>query len=141
MKHSVCYVSRGLLVALLCNTAYCQDSLQEVARFPVPEARQAVAVDRYHFYAINNTVIASYERTTGRLRQRWEASDGVPLRHLNSGIVRNGCLYCAHSNYPQFPESSSIEIWDTATLNHVDSYSFGITDGSLTWIDHKDNAW
>jgi len=141
MNRSVFYISTVLLVALPNDIANGQNSLQEIQRFHVPEARQAVAVDRQHFYAIDNTVIARYERATGRLQQRWESSERVPLQHLNSGIVRNGRLYCAHSNYPKVPESSSIEIWDTATLSHTGTHSFGITEGSLTWIDWKDDAW
>ncbi len=53
----------------------------------------------------------------------------------------DGKLYCAHSNFPHFPEASSVETWDTATLEHVGTHSFGIYEGSLTWIDWHDDAW
>jgi hypothetical protein len=36
---------------------------------------------------------------------------------------------------------SSVEIWDTATLRHSRSVSFGRTDGSLTWLDRRDGRW
>src|SRR5690606_36702816 len=111
---------------------------QEQRRFNVPEARQGVAVDAEHFYAIDNRVIAKYTKSTGALVQRWEASETVPLVHLNAGVVVGRKLYCAHSNYPHYPDTSSVEIWDTGTLEHIGSKSFGITDGSLTWIDYHD---
>jgi hypothetical protein len=55
--------------------------------------------------------------------------------------VRENRLYCAHSNFPAYPEISSVEIWDTASLEHVGTHSFGIYEGSLTWIDWHENAW
>ena len=55
--------------------------------------------------------------------------------------VVDGKLYTAHSNYPEWPMASSVEIWDAATLKHVGTHSFGIDRGSLTWIDYRDGAW
>ncbi|MES1262509.1 MAG: hypothetical protein ABUS49_12310, partial [Acidobacteriota bacterium] len=57
---------------------------------------------------------------------------------LDSGVIRDGTLYCAHSNYPGVPMISSIETWDTKTLRHSGSFSFGIFAGSATWIDFRD---
>ena len=37
--------------------------------------------------------------------------------------------------------TSSVEIWDAATMQHVGSHSFGIMWGSNTWIDRHDGAW
>ena len=37
--------------------------------------------------------------------------------------------------------TSSIEIWDTDTLEHSDSHSFGIRYGSCTWIDRHNEYW
>ena len=37
--------------------------------------------------------------------------------------------------------TSSLEIWDAATLEHVGSHSFGINWGSLTWVDFHDGYW
>ena len=129
---------------------FCRDGGEEkssaansrAGHFPAPEAVQAVAVDAHHFYAIANSQIGKYDKQTGQLVKRWGASTDVPLEHLNSGVVIDGKLYCAHSNYPRRPETSSIEIWDTATMQHVASRSFGIYEGSLTWIDwHKGSWW
>jgi hypothetical protein len=36
---------------------------------------------------------------------------------------------------------SSVEIFETARLNHVGSHSFGRTDGSLTWLDRREGKW
>jgi hypothetical protein len=113
----------------------------EANRYDAPEAVQGVAVDDEHFYAIANSVIAKYHRPTGGLLIRWAASRDVPLKHLNAGVVRDNRLYCAHSNYPEFPATSSIEVFDCDTLEHVESHSFGIYEGSLTAVDWHDGAW
>ena len=63
-----------------------------------------------------------------------------PIIHLDSGVVVDGKLYAAHSNYPAWPMTSSVEIWDAATLKHVDTHSLGIERGSLTWIDRDANG-
>jgi hypothetical protein len=114
---------------------------QELRRYDAPEATQAAAVDAECFYAIGNRVIAKYAKDLGRQLAVWSAPEGSPIEHLNSGVVRGGKLYCAHSNFPNYPEISSVEIWDTQSLRHVDSHSFGIDTGSLTWIDWRDDAW
>lgn len=114
---------------------------EEVRRFPAPEANQAVAVDAAHFYAIGNRVVAKYDKTTGKRIAIWECESGKPLTHLNSGIVRAGVLYCAHSNFPGVPMVSSIETWDAKTLRHTGSHSFGIFAGSATWFDWHGGNW
>lgn len=115
--------------------------IETIRRFDATEATQAVAVDNAHFYAIANSVIAKYDKETGRPVKTWQASDELPLFHLNSGVVRDGRLYCAHSNYPNFPESSSVEVFDVESMQHADSHSLGIYEGSLTWIDWHDESW
>jgi hypothetical protein len=113
----------------------------EIRRFNAPEATQAVAVDAECFYAIGNHTIAKYEKRSGRRVAGWECEEGRPLIHLNSGVVRAGVLYCAHSNYPQVPMLSSIEMWDTRTLRHTGTQSFGIEAGSATWLDFRKDHW
>ncbi|MEV5962760.1 hypothetical protein AB0L70_13415 [Kribbella sp. NPDC051952] len=61
--------------------------------------------------------------------------------HMDSGVVVGSKLYAVHSNYPDFPMESSIEVFDARTMRHIDSYSFGIYRGSLTWLDWHDGAW
>lgn len=115
--------------------------LVEVARFAVPEARQGVAVDAQHFYAITDRGIGKYEKHNGAQVAKWESPKGGQFIHLDSGVVVDGKLYAAHSNYPADPMTSSVEIFDAATLEPIATHSFGITWGSLTWIDRHDGAW
>ncbi|WGL16499.1 hypothetical protein PVT68_17265 [Microbulbifer bruguierae] len=110
--------------------------------FDTFDARQGVAVDRNHFYAINNFRITKHDKTSGEAILQWDGiSDAGPLVHLDSGVVWNGKLYAAHSNYPAWPMASSVEIWDTNTLEHVGSHSFGIDLGSFTWLDRWQGFW
>ena len=121
-----------------------QDSssrFEEVRRFSTEEATQGVAVDERHFYAISNRRIGKYDKHTGQRVGGWEGARDGPIIHLDSGIVLDGLLYCAHSNYPGVPMVSSIEVFETETLEHVGSHSFGILGGSATWIDHADGYW
>jgi hypothetical protein len=112
-----------------------------IRRYAAPEARQAVAVDATSFYAITNREIGRYDRETGARVAHWRGEDAGPFVHLNSGVVIDGRLYCAHSNYPGVPMVSSIEVFDGATLRHVESVPLGIGHGSATWIDRHDDAW
>jgi hypothetical protein len=111
---------------------------EEVRRIPAAEANQGVAVDESCLYAIGDHAIGKYDKKTGRRLAGWECERGKPLIHLDSGVVRGGVLYCAHSNYPGVPMVSSIEMWDAGTLRHVGSHSFGIYEGSATWCDIRD---
>lgn len=113
----------------------------EVRRFTAPEARQGIAVDGDYFYAITNREIGKYEKETGKLVKKWDSPADGPIIHLDSGVVLDGKLYCAHSNYPGVPMASSIEIFDTRTMEHVGSHSFGIFGGSATWVDRHDGFW
>ena len=138
-------VSLPLLIfflgSLLTVPAKAQPSFTVLKEFPAPEARQAVAVDSTCFYAIDNHAIGKYDKHTGQRLARWVGPDDGPIHHLNSGVVIGHLLYCAHSNYPHVPMSSSIEIWDTRTLQHVGNHSFGIYEGSATWVDYHDGSW
>lgn len=136
VRHSV----RVLLPALflLATVAFGQEPMRE---FAAAEARQGVAVDAAHVYAIDNSTLGKYDKFTGVRVAGWEADEAHPLLHLNSGIVRDGKLICTHSNYGSLPMTSSVEVWDTATMTHVDSHSFGVLYGSLTWLDWNDGSW
>jgi hypothetical protein len=132
-----------LLFGVVAAAAEEASSPQVQARrsFPAPEARQAAAVDEGFVYVIGNRVIGKYDRETLERVAVWEGPEDGPIHHLNSGVVVEGRLYCAHSNYPDIPMTSSIEIWDTETLEHVASHSFGIVGGSLTWVDRHEGFW
>jgi hypothetical protein len=71
----------------------------EVKRFKVNTAQQGVAVDRDHFYVINNSSITKHRKENGHEVAHW---DGVAegIKHLNSGTIIRGKLYCANSNFP-----------------------------------------
>ena len=145
MSHARCR-AHGLLAA----SAWCLIVLASVAlagsaetmrRYAAPEARQAVAVDATHFFAIANREIGKYDRGTGARVARWRDGEGGRFVHLNSGVVIGGRLYCAHSNYPAVPMSSSIEVFDTATLTHLESITVGKGHGSATYVDRFDHGW
>jgi hypothetical protein len=110
--------------------------------YEAPEAVQGVAADRHHFYAINNTILAKYRIDSGQRVDRWAGPTGGLIRHLNSCRADRARLWCANSNYPETPMGSSVEIFETAPLAHVDSHSLGLTEeGSLTWFDRDRDGW
>lgn len=110
--------------------------------YPAPEARQGVAVDAEHFYAVVNTVIARYDRMTGVRGPAWSGPRNGLIRHLNSCLAEAGRLHCANSNFPLTPMASSIEVFDSRTMTHVESRSLGLLDeGSLVWFDRLGEGW
>ena len=112
-----------------------------VRQYKVSEAKQAVSVDKDNFYVINNSTVHKYNKTDGKLTGSWNG-EKEGIKHLNSGVIIDGKMYSANSNYPEIPMASSVEIFDTKTMRHIDSRSFGISPhGSLTWIDQKDGFW
>lgn len=130
-----------LLFMLIPAATALSQSLIPQRTFPVREGKQAVAVDEAHFYVINNSTITKYVKADGREVGTWDGTK-VGIVHLNSGVVIRGKLYCANSNYPEIPMTSSVEIFDVNTMTHVDTHSFGIAQhGSLTWLDQRDGHW
>jgi hypothetical protein len=107
------------------------------ATIEAPEANQAACADERYFYAIGNSSIARYDRATG---MKAGSSTG-PARHLNSGFLHDGRLYCAHSNYPRVPELSQIKALDLESLELTDLHDFGDYGGSLTWVVRHDDSW
>ncbi len=132
------FIFLAVLQSLAADSSY---EYEELRRFPCKEARQAVAVDEDFFYVISNHALGKYVKSTGERVGGWECPEGEPLTHLNSGIIIDDKLYCAHSNHPGVPMTGSIEIWDPETMKHVGSHSFGIYSGSTTWIDFYDGHW
>lgn len=113
---------------------------EELQSWPAPEARQGVAVDADHFYAVVNSRIGKYRKADGVKVAEW-VGDRIAIRHLNSCIVDDTELVCANSNYPQTPMASSVEFFDTATLRHLRSVSLGVHDGSLTVVERHEGKW
>ncbi|MBC8352803.1 MAG: PQQ-like beta-propeller repeat protein [Planctomycetes bacterium] len=116
-------------------------SVRELRRFAIREAHQAVAVDETSFYAISNRTIARYDKTTAKTMEKWTAEVESPIKHLNSGIVVDGRLYCANSNWPQSPLKNSLEIFEAATLQHIERKTFPETKGAINWIDRHRGSW
>ncbi len=132
--------------ALIVSSAFAQVpefDAKIVRQFDAYDAYQAVAIDDNFFYAVSNTRITQHDKHDGSALEQLLGSStaGSPLIHLDSGVVLDGKLYAAHSNYPGFPMSSSIEVWDVATLQHLESHSFGVMLGSFTWLDRFNDSW
>ncbi len=136
MRH--CAIALWMLT--VCSLATAQPApvaWKQSAKFEAPEAKQAAAADQRYLYAIDNTVVAKYDRATGK---RVAVSTG-PARHLNSGFFWEGKLYCAQSNFPQKPELSEIKVLDPATMQLSTFKDFGDYGGSLTWCVRRDENW
>ncbi|GGO70619.1 hypothetical protein [Bowmanella pacifica] len=118
-------------------------STQTLAEHQTFDARQGVAVDEQHFYAVNSFRITKHRKSDGRALLQWdgESDQHGPLIHLDSGMVWQGKLYASHSNYPHWPMTSSVEVWDTASMAHIATYSFGTELGSFTWLDRHQGYW
>jgi hypothetical protein len=136
--HQLCFaaVLFAALPALAEEVGPPQGKSELLQRFQIKEARQGVGVDADAFYAVDNSTIAKFDKKTGALITKWEG----PAIHLDSAAVIDGKIYAAHSNYPAWPMTSSIEIWDAATMKHIESHSLGIERGSLTWLDRDANG-
>jgi hypothetical protein len=100
-------------------------------------ATQAAAADQKFVYAVSSTRVAVYDRATGK---HLHTSDGK-AEHLNSAFLRNGKLYCAHSNYPKKPETSDIRVYDAATNKLTIFHEFKDPPGSLVWNVHDGKHW
>lgn len=109
--------------------------------YVIPEVNQGIGVDAEHFYAIDNTSIAKYTKDTQE-RVALKDYEDIGAIHFDSAAVIDGKIYVAHSNYPVWPMTSSLEIFDAASLDHLESHSFGIQIGSFTWVDQApDGSW
>lgn len=116
-------------------------SFEQIQEFSIPEANQGVGVDEEHFYAVDNRTIAKYTKH-GELVDIWEGPEEGPIIHLDSAVVvEDGKLYASHSNWRLLPMTSSVEVWDAESMEHIDSHSIGISLGSLTWLDKHDGYW
>lgn len=132
----------ALLLLPLSAPARGGDGLREQARFHSPAARQGACADGRYFYAIDNRRIMQYT-LQGDSAGQWQArgEEQEAIFHLNSATPVGHLLYCAHSNYPRLPMTSSVEIFDTRTMAHAGSISLGIRHGSLTWLTPQGDKW
>ena len=129
-------------IFLLPQLCMCQQAVEK-NRYSINDSihLQGVAVDDSFFYVISNTSVYKYKKGEGNMVAFFDGKKEGILKHLNGGIVLKGKLYCAHSNFPASPMASSIEIFDTKTMQHIGGHSFGLFSGSATWIDEKDGYW
>lgn len=128
-----------MLEALLGFAALAEPAV-ELKRFSAPEAHQGVAAGERLVYAIDNSAIAAYDKTSAKRILQWR-DDPATYPHINSCTVVGANLVCAASNYPDVPMASSVETFEAATLKPVSSHSLGRGRGSLTWLDWKDGRW
>ena len=131
----------ALLFLINAATVMAAPSLKQIGEFVIPEANQGVGVDDRYFYAVDNQKIAKYEKKTGKLVKKWQGEKNGPIIHLDSAMLLDGKIYCAHSNYSEWPMTSSVEIWNADTMEHIGNHSFGINWGSLTWVDFYNGHW
>jgi len=113
----------------------------EIGRWRVIEANQAAAVDGRYFYGIGNHVLVKHRKDSGERVAEWISPRGGPVVHFNAGFVEDDRLVLAHSNFPQLPMASSLEVHDAGTLAPISSHSFGIRLGSLTWAVRRGGSW
>jgi hypothetical protein len=130
----------AISILLFSFTAIADTTIWQIEEFDIPEANQGIGVDEDHFYAVDNRTIAKYSKD-GTFIDAWEGESGGPIIHLDSAAVYKGKIYASHSNYRYFPMTSSIEVWDAKTMEHIESHSLGIQLGSLTWLDKHDGYW
>lgn len=133
----------AIALALACAApAMAQPTLKAelVRRYDAPEANQGVAVDASSIYAVGNSRIGRYDKTTGAKTGAWTGDPKV-FPHLNSCTVVGPDLVCASSNYPATPMTSTVEVFDRARLTHLRSIPLGHQVGSLTWVVRRGDAW
>ncbi|MCC6982318.1 MAG: cycloisomerase [Bauldia sp.] len=144
-KTLFCTVAAGAVLAAssaLADGAFANGYTSVTVRsYDAEYANQGVGVDAEFFYAVDNEEIGKYSKATGELVDSWIDPEGGPAIHFDSAVVVDGLLYASHSNYRQWPMTSSIEVFDTATMEHVDTHSLGIQRGSLTWLDYHDGSF
>lgn len=130
----------GTMLLLAAVTAVDLPAAEVIRRYPAEEARQGVAADARYLYAVDNSRIAKYDKTTGAKVGAW-SGDPDRFPHINACVVVKAELVCAASNYPYVPMTSSVEVFDPRRMVHLRSIPIGQQAGSLTWVDWRDGAW
>jgi len=141
MRTLVAMLFSAFLLPSIATAASARSALKQIGEFVIPEANQGVGVDDKYFYAVDNQKIGKYDKKTGKLIGKWEGAKDDPIIHLDSAMLMDGKIYCAHSNWNEWPMTSSVEIWDAETMQHIGNHSFGINWGSLTWVDFYNGHW
>ncbi len=113
----------------------------ELKRWHIMEANQGVAVDAEHFYGIGNHALVKHRKDTGERVAEWFGPRAGTIIHLNSGWLDGDRLVLSHSNFPQLPMASSLEIYDANSLQPLESHTLGMRLGSLTWAVRHQGSW
>ena len=74
MSNRAAIVLSALLVFGVVPQSGAEPVLQQIGEFNVPEANQGVGVDAKHFYAVDNEIIAKYDKKTGKLVKKWQGT-------------------------------------------------------------------
>ena len=117
------------------------EPFREIQRFQSTDAHQGVGVGPDRVYAIGSRSITAHDKITGMALKRWKAPLVSEWIHLDSGFVKDGKLYCAHSNFPLLPMTGSVEVFDAKTLQWLERQTFEEVPGSCTWVVWHENAW
>lgn len=128
----------SLLTVMAINSS--AQGFSVVKSFDCQDATQGVASDGKHFYAISSTSISKYT-ADGKYVATWSESNPELIKHFDGGIIVDGLLYCSHSNFPQVPMASSVEVFDPGTMKHIRTISLGIEYGSCTWVVRGEDCW
>ena len=100
-------------------------------------ATQAVAATDTQVVVVSSTTVAIYNRDDGKLVSTSEGK----AQHLNSAFIWKGRVFCAHSNYPNNPETSDIRVYDPRTNKLTVYHDFKDPPGSLVWNVHDGKNW
>lgn len=111
---------------------------KETASIASKHATQAAAADDKYAYAVSNTTVEQFDRSTG---ERVRSGTAPDAKHLNSAYILDGKVYCAHSNYPKLPEESDIRVYDPETGRLELFHRFDEPPGSLVWCLKRDGNW
>jgi hypothetical protein len=140
MKTSVLFLICFSLTSIISFSQPQAEKFETIRSFKTNEVHQGVAVDKKFFYSVNTKGIGKYDKKSGEFISEWKDAFNQII-HLDGGVVVNDKLYCAHSNFPGIPMTSSIEVFNKNTLEYIDSFSFGIKYGSCTWADYYNKSW
>jgi hypothetical protein len=138
-----CIFAIGLFLAPLSQPGFARETLAYAPpqrALDAPEARQGVASDGSHIYAIDNSTIGKYDIASGRQLGIFKG-DPAQFPHLNSCTVARDELVCASSNYPALPYRNTAEFFDPRDMRHLRSTALPADLGSLTVLDWHDGQW
>jgi len=136
MRTLVALLFSAFILPSIVPAASAKSALKQIGEFVIPEANQGVGVDDKYFYAVDNQKIGKYDKKTGKLVGKWEGAKDGPIIHLDSAMLMDGKIYCAHSNWNDWPMTSSVEIWDAETMQHISATTALVSTGARShgWI-------